>query len=321
MRQLTALACALALSLLLYVAVFSVVHRPLTLGEVSTAIQARRALAASLPSAKLAVWAGSNGRYSHRCEVLSAATGLPCVNLSLAMGIGLDFQMQQYEPLLKSGDVVYLPLEYSQYRIERDEMQSGAENPALVHEMRDLLWTLGPRRIARAYGHFDLPYLVHGLLEMGLVQAGVRRRATAQETTTPQGDMAGHGAAAAIAYQGFLRAMRFDTQPVPTSSHALAVLDGFLQRAQQRGVFIVGGLPTVPDNVPLDEAFIGRWQAQLERHGHRLLILPNRSQYPLTCFFDTLYHLHEGCQLQHSAAVGSALAGLLQGTPAARAQP
>ena len=49
-----------------------------------------------------------------------------------------------------------------------------------------------------------------------------------------------------------------------------------------------------------------------EERGQRFLALDNRSRYPRSCFFDTLYHLNEECQCAHSRAVGRALA-LLNG--------
>ena len=45
------------------------------------------------------------------------------------------------------------------------------------------------------------------------------------------------------------------------------------------------------------------------------MVLPNRSRYPLDCFFDTLYHLNEGCQKAHSALVASGLSGFLLTRP------
>jgi hypothetical protein len=39
-------------------------------------------------------------------------------------------------------------------------------------------------------------------------------------------------------------------------------------------------------------------------------VLPGLSQYELTCFFDSVSHLHEGCQIEHSRRVGAALAAL-----------
>jgi len=310
MRKLLAFAGLCLASLLLYVAVFSVVHRPLTLGEIPRLLAVKRAYASSLPSPKLLILAGSGGRYSHRCAAITQATHWPCANLSLAVGIALDFVFEQADPVLQAKDVVYLPLEYEQYRATQAQMAAGSQNPVLVHDLREQLWRLPAERIARAYASFDLPFLVHGLIEMGLAGRGFERR-TNLASLTPEGDEQGHTEEKGRAYEPFRRSARFDTTPLPAQSHALEVLDDFLDRMHRRGVRVIGGLPTTPDDVALDDAAIERLRARFARHGQTLLVLPNRSQYPLGCFFDSLVHLNEGCQWQHSALLGKALSGLL----------
>ena len=318
MRALCVFAVLMLLSVLLYLGVSNAVQRSLTLDAMAPMLERKLAHARSLPRPRLLLLAGSNGRYSHRCQELAAATGWPCSNLSLAVGLGLDFQLRQIETLLQAGDVFYLPLEYSQYFVSQDEMESGAENTLLVHHFREHLWALPLPRIVRAYGSFDLPFLSHSLLEMALARKGFQRRSGA-DTLSAEGDQTGHTAAAALAYQAYLQAAHFDDRRLPKQSHALDVIEAFLARAAQRSVRVVGGLPTVPDSVLLDDAGIVRLRELFARHGHDFLVLPTRSQYPLSCFFDSLYHLHEQCQRQHSRAVGQALLPLLPQRAAAQA--
>ena len=310
MKKLLAFAAAMLASVLLYLAVFAVVDRPLTLGEIPAAARLKSDYARTLPSPKLAIWAGSNGRFSHRCAAFTATTGLPCVNLSLAVGIGIDFQLMLIEPLLGPGDVVYVPLEYDQYRIGREEMESGAENTVLVHHRQDILWTLPPARIARALGHFDLPFLIHGLIETGLDEFGFKRR-SGIDNLSAQGDETGHAAERGLPYREFNLTSGIDPRPFPERSHTIDVLEGFLHRARQAGIRVVGGLPTLPDTLHVDPERVVQLRALFERHGHAFIVLPNRSQYPLDCFFDTIHHLNEACQVAHSAAVGRLLAETL----------
>lgn len=309
MRKALTLTAALFASALLYLAVFSLVHRPLTTDSVADGLRERSAYAKTIGSPKLVVWAGSNGRYSHRCETLSQVTQLPCANLSVAMGVGLDIQLLLYEPLLNTGDIVYMPLEYGQYSVGREEMEGGIENAALVHDLPALLWSLEPRRIARAYGSFDLAYLIHGAIEMVLHSVGVQRRAGSTESSNAQGDVTGHTAALAAPYAGFLEkaAAGGTALALPLDSHALRVVEAFVARSRARGITVLAGLPTVPESTAIDERFIAHLKDVMQRQGQDLLVLPNRSRYPLACFYDTLSHLHEGCQIHHSEAVGLAL--------------
>lgn len=307
MKKLATLIAALVASIGLYIASFSVVNRPLTVGGVWNTVQQKISYSESLGHPKLAIWAGSNGRYSHRCQYFTEATGLPCINLSMAVGIGIDFQLLMFEPLLQKGDVLYVPLEYNQYAIERDEMEGGAENIALVQQAHGLLWSMGLARTARAWGYFELPFLIHGLIESILNSKGFQRR-EGVDSMTAQGDQRSHTAELGQPYRQLLQGARFDTPTIPAHSRAMTVLGGFLDRMHERGVRVIGGLPTTPDRVQIDEQTIASLRGFYQQHGQEFLVLPNQSQYPLDCFFDSLYHLNEGCQVEHSRRIGQAIA-------------
>lgn len=306
MKKLATLIAALVASFGLYLATFSVVNRPLTVGGVWNTVQQKISYAQSLGHPKLAIWAGSNGRYSHRCQYFTEATGLPCINLSMAVGIGIDFQLLMFEPLLQAGDVLYVPLEYSEYAIERGEMEAGAENIALVQHAQGMLWSMGLARTARAWGYFDLPFFIHGLIESGLKRRGFQRREGA-ESFTAQGDQRGHTAELGLPYRQLLQSAPFATPQIPDDSRALSVLAEFLDRMRLRGVHVIGGLPTTADSVPINEEVIIRLRSFYRQHGHDFLVLPNQSQYLLDCFFDSTYHLNEACQIEHSRLVGQAI--------------
>jgi hypothetical protein len=309
MQRLFALGLLMLASVALYVGVFSVVRRPLTLGDIARQLERKDTNARSLAGPKLVIFAGSNGRYSHRCEPMAAPLGLPCTNLSIGVGIGLDFLLDQMRPLLTPGDLVYMPLEYQQYTFSRAEMEAMAHNATLVHDLRDQLWALPMERIVRAHAHFDLPFLIHAAAEMALARGGVQRRSSTASLTL-EGDEAGHTRAAGVAYREFLRSARHSPIDLPESSHAIDVLERFLADARARGITVVGGLPTSPDSMLITPSVLARLSALYSRHGHRLLVLDNRSQYPLDCFFDTLSHLNEECQIEHSRRVGQALHAL-----------
>jgi hypothetical protein len=309
MQRLIGLGAAVAISVLLYLAVFSFVHRPLTLGDIPRLLEHKTAHAKTLSSPKLVIFAGSNGRYSHRCEAMAEALGRPCVNMSIGVGIGLDFLFDQLRPLLGPGDIVYMPLEYRQYAMTRDEMEGGPQNIALVRNYREQLFQLPWRRVVRAYAYFDLPTLVHGVIEMTLERRGYQRR-TSLDSLTREGDESGHTREAGASYAAFLRASRYGEVEVPRQSHAIDVLQAFLREARARGVTVVGGLPTIPDSVAIPGAVLAQLGELYAQQGQRFLLLDNRSQYPLDCFFDTLSHLHEACQIAHSRRVGVALRAL-----------
>jgi len=61
---------------------------------------------------KLVLLAGSNGRFSHSCEIIEKQLSIPCVNMSISADLSLDYQFEKIKPYLNPGDTVYLPLEY-----------------------------------------------------------------------------------------------------------------------------------------------------------------------------------------------------------------
>lgn len=314
MKPLLRLGLLLVLSVWLYAAVVMSVRRPLVVGEVARQIHAKEERARALGSPKLLILAGSNGRYSHACAALAAPLALPCVNGSVGVGIGLDFQLERWLKLLGPGDVVYLPLEYGQYRASRSEMQAGLHQALLLHHFRRELFAQGVPATLRAVASFDLHQIVNGLGETLLHHAGVRRR-SGPDSLTPEGDERGHTEAASRAWAASLRVAVPEPTTVPQDSYALQVLGRFLDAARLRGALVVGGLPTIPDDAPLAAADVHRLAQHYGGHGQRFIALPNLSRYPRSCFHDTLYHLHEECQQRHSAALGAALAAVVSGAP------
>lgn len=310
MKKLLTLAGLVALSIALFVAVFSVVHRPLVVGEIQKNLDYKLAYARQITVPKTVIFAGSNGRFSHRCDMLTQALGRPCVNASIGVGIGLDFLFDQWRPLLRRGDVVYMPLEYGQYRASHAEMHGGLQNALMVHSQRDYLWALETDRIVAAYGSFDLQFLIHGVVEMALDGKGFRRRSST-DSLTPQGDESGHTALLGEPYAAFLRSRTADTARLPATSDGIREIEAFLRRAARDGIVVVGGLPTVPDSASVEPLDIERLRRLYEDQGQHFMALPNRSRYPLGCFFDTLYHLNESCQMAHSAAVAEQLKPLV----------
>ena len=88
-------------SLLLYALAFGfILDRPLALGFLQQQIDAKLARAASIDRPKLVILAGSNGPYSHRCEVIEPILGMPCVNGGVAVGIGLDYLFARWQRVL-----------------------------------------------------------------------------------------------------------------------------------------------------------------------------------------------------------------------------
>jgi hypothetical protein len=191
-------------SLPIYGVIFGVlVHKPLTVGVIDDLLRFKEDYAARATVPKLIIFAGSNARFSHRCETIEKLLSMPCVNFGVGRGIGLDYLFDRLEPLLKPGDVVYMPLEYEWYLDDKIAAMTGPDAELMFFGEREKLLGFGGERMLRAFFSFDLRYLVSALSEMALQAIGVQRR-VGLTTMTPQGDEAGHTAAEAVPYRAYL---------------------------------------------------------------------------------------------------------------------
>ena len=293
--------------------------RPLSNGSLSRQIEAKLSRGAAIVGPKLVVLAGSNGPYSHRCETIEPIVGLPCVNAGVAVGIGLDYLFARWEPLLRAGDVVYLPMEPTQYSRGRVENTLGPDAAILFRHDWQTLAALAPDRWLGAAFSSDLRAAVMSVVETSLsVLAPHGLRLADASEINAWGDHIGHTEALAMASRGVLAAMH----PVFPGANEIARgygserIASFTERATARGVIVIGGLSTGFIDAALTEAQIAAISEIYSTHGGQFLILDNRSRYPREMFFDSAAHLNEAAQIIHSHRVGVALRAIL-GLPVA----
>lgn len=263
---------------------------------------------------KLVILAGSGGPYSHRCETIEPILGLPCVNAGVAVGIGLDYLFARWQPLLRPGDVVYLPLEEAQYTLTPAASRLGPDAAIMMRHDWDTLSHLPPDRWAAAFFAFDTRAAVMSLIEMALVAAGFHDpREAATGGTNAWGDHVGHTAAMAEAN----RAMLALVKPQHASAQQVATLAAgqqvraFLDWAREHGVRAIGGYPVGFEDAPIPDATRAAIRALFESHGALFLDTAPAGRYPRRDFFDTADHLHETAQIAHSVSVARALAPYL----------
>jgi hypothetical protein len=302
-------------SLLLYGVLFgAVLDRPLELGFLAGAVDAKLARAATIHGPKLVILAGSNGPYSHRCQVIEPMLALPCVNGGVAVGIGLDYLFMRWRSELHPGDIVYLPMEQQEYTIGRPATELGPDAAIMFRHDWTTLAALPRRRWLAALFAFDLRAGLMSLIEMGLVAAHFHDpRAAADGTSDAWGDHVGHSVERGVGNRGSIAAMV--AQPVSASAvrdgYGASLIGGFVAWARAHGVRVIGGLPTEADMIPLPEATRAAIAWVYLAQGGEFLTLANHSRYPIADFFDTPLHLNEACQIVHSILLARALAPLI----------
>ena len=314
MKALIALVAALLASVVLYLGLFAVVRKPLTVDVIVDAMTFKRAAAEAYPAPRLFVLAGSNGRFSHRCAAMEPLLDRPCINLSIAAGIGWEFVLAGYRDLFRPGDAIYMPLEYDQYALDTPGLRYGPDNAIIFQRRRDLWDELGASRVLRAIGGFDLAFLLRGSLEMTSAWAGVEPRFSVK-TLTRNGDESGHTQARGSEHAAYLRRAQW-TAPESTSmaspSAARTVFAGFIGDMVRHDVMVIGGLPTTFDDVRVDDRAVATVRDFFLANEARFVELDNRSQYPRRCFYDSWYHLNEEAQIEHSRRLVDALRPVLE---------
>jgi hypothetical protein len=319
------IATACVLSVVLYGAAFMLVlDRPLSLGFLREQLDMKLARGAAVPSPKLVILAGSNGPYSHRCEVMEPIIRMPCVNAGIAVGIGLDYLFARWKPLLHPGDVVYLPMEEAQYVRSRAANALGPDAAIMARHDRRTLLHMGLDRWLAALFSFDVRAGIMTLIETALYHTGFADpRAEITGATNPWGDHTGHTAALAAANQAVLATAvpSHVTGEEVRTGYGSSVIAEFARWAAANGVHVIGGLPTGFVDSPVPQDALAEIRAIYLSHGADFLELPNESRYPRAAFFDTADHLNEPAQIVHSIAVAHALQPLMHNGLVARLSP
>ena len=308
MRAFKFLLSALLGSVVLYGVVFGLVlKRPLTLGFIKEAYDLKMDYVNAHSQQKLLILSGSNGLFSFRCETIEKIIGMPCVNASVTVAIGPKLIFDKGRKMARPGDIILMPLEYQEYLL------SGNALPLAYlasYEPRYLADLDAATRL-RAFFSFNFSYFIFGVAETSLKYLGVERRISAR-SLTPNGDFKGHTEAVAQLFRASIgpapipQAVDFDGTSV-----SWQIISEFLEWAKANKVHVVGMLPTTVDLVPVTEEMKAKISELYKSKGHDFLSLPNFNQFPLECFYDSYYHLHEGCQTRFSENLAALLSGVI----------
>jgi hypothetical protein len=314
MRPLAKVLGLLLAAIGLYVLAFAcVLDRPLSLGMLRRALDAKLAYAVALPDPKLVILAGSNALFSHSCAIIGGMLRLPCVNGGVALGLGLDYQFALWKPLLHAGDIVYMPMELQQYVVTAGAARAGPDAPIMWRHDRATLDRLGPRRIIAAIFSSTAEDAVLSLIETAALASHPALAEAPFAATDAAGDGVGHTLARAVANRHFLAGLhREDPAPAAVAAgHGSVEIARFLDWARAHDLRVIGGWPTEFADAPPDPRLAAVLAGFYGAHGAGFLPLPNQGRYPRMDFFDSQDHLVTECQARQSIAVADALAPLL----------
>jgi hypothetical protein len=303
------------LSLLVYLVLFAgVLDRPLSLGTFRSQIEARLDRGAEIEGRKLVIIAGSNGPYSHRCETMEPMLGVACVNAGIAVGIGLDYMFARWEPLLHSGDTVYLPLEEAQYTRTATAASVGPDASIMFRHDWSTLSELSPNRRFGAAFSFAPRAALMSVIETAFVwRHFADPRAATIGSSNAWGDHVGHTWALGEANAAHLATVtpNHETPADIRSGDGTAIVRDFISWCERHGVRVIGGLPADFAESPMPEATRAAIRDLFTAAGAHFIDFGERAHYPRSAFFDTPDHLNEAAQIAHSRLVAEGLVTIL----------
>lgn len=82
----------------------------------SLSFSIKRDYAESIKEPRILIIGGSNVRYNISAAQISQQIDIPTVNLGTTAGVMIPYMLEQLTPIIREGDIILLPLEYSVYR-------------------------------------------------------------------------------------------------------------------------------------------------------------------------------------------------------------
>jgi hypothetical protein len=298
-------------SLLLYALAFGLLlDRPLAFGFLRAQIDGKLEQAATIKEPKLVILAGSNGPYSHRCEIIEPLLHMPCLNGGVAVGIGLDYLFARWQPHLSRGDMVYMPMEEAQYVRTRAATDVGPDAAIMFRHDWHTLAALSPDRWLAGLFAFDLRFALMAPTEAALLEAHFHDpRPDLTGTMNVWGDHVGHTAELALPNQSIVALLPrgHPSAEQVKGGYGTSLIVSFIRWANAHGVRVIGGLPTEFADHPMPEATQDAIQSVYRANGADFIVLPNFSRYPRSAFFDSAEHLNETWQAVHSRLLAEQL--------------
>ncbi len=96
-------------------------RKPLTEDWIFYAYESKEKYASQIVKQKILIISGSNGLFGIDAKQIEASTGIPTVNFAVHAGLGIDYMLYRAKKILKPGDIVLIPLEFSLYHQRSDE--------------------------------------------------------------------------------------------------------------------------------------------------------------------------------------------------------
>lgn len=287
---------------------------------IADAYRLKTAAAAAIPGPRIVIVAGSSALFGLDAGMIEQTYGLPTINFGVNAGLLLPYVLHKSKEILRPGDIVLMPLEYSFYTYD------GVPNVQMIDQIwsRDpgFLRQLGLSEQLRMVWLPSASRLVEGLLARGGAPAMCGPYGF--EHLDGRGDQTHTSAAEALAWASDWTNLqkelprRFGLE----SDHpeAWAWLGRYLDWARERGVRVIITPPTMMfapfyRDDARERAFYQGLGSRVRALGVPFVGDPYAYMYERQWYFNTDYHLNDLGRQRHTrrviADLGPDFAGIL----------
>jgi hypothetical protein len=285
-------------------------------------LERKLAYARAAQGRKILIASGSNSMFGISAAEMEKTLGMPTVNLSLSVMLGLHYILDMAEREAAPGDIVILPLEYAFYVVPRLPQGGMFVDYVLA---RDHAW------LERQPWRLRLAFLLSPPCEriwegLGMRYLGAPQRGTAGYISgfNANGDYLGNVVRPPTAANSLAQEPpeRYLTEGMRPSAGFASAVDAFLARCRAKGVTVFAAFPTL-----MREAAYGTDAARgavrdIEEYWSSRKV-PMLGDFEASLFdrdvcYDIRYHLTAAGRELHTAALMAALRPRLAEVSAAK---
>ena len=251
----------------------------------------------SLDSPKAVFVGGSATAFGIHAEQFQVATGMESVNMGMNAGVSFRMYIETILPNIKQGDVVFLTPEYSYYPLDYNGIEEN-DIFMICYFRPQLLKTL-------SIG--DVPNFMKAAISTGLQNWSNLTNETIRDIVFGEGygvyyrtNLNEYGDF--IGQKG-LESKQFASLPMEhRMNNFVPNLDCAIGLMEEKGAKVYVLFPPYADTeYAQNEQFIDQIRQALSQAEHvELLFEPTDSEYPVSSFFDTVYHLTWEAAQQHT---------------------
>ena len=256
--------------------------------------------AKSITERKIILIGGSSVGFGSNSEIFAEECGMPCVNLGINAGQGLDFRFNEGGHCTQVGDVIVLTLEY----YELGEKPVSGVLAATIANCPECAQFMSWREWRS--------FLDEGIFELMAVRTRTSVMCLSGKDVTDEiydirnfdenGDFVAHHGKDA-------ESTKWGVEVPEDATESMLALAKFLKAANEVGVTVFYRLPCIPEESVEDKMTeLREIETRLKRvFGNRLLNELDETLMEKDVFFDTAYHLKEPEKNRQSKIIASRL--------------